>query len=362
MEPSFTIIVIAQILGLISWLLLLYSYTKEEINDLLFLQIFVAVFDVASYLLLGADAGMLICLVELIKTILYYKTDKDRLIFWIGLICYTLIGLLTIDHWFAILPVLGSIIDSYGTSKDSKSANIASIISNALWVAYDLIILSYIGALTDAIVIICNISVLVFGFSRVLRISKFRIIKYTYLTRKTIDEIYNLDLKNFGENNLWDKNYQMDIYRRNRDSMFIIKYKHNFVGYINYLNIIPEEYESLKRKRTMPELFDLDTIYPFRRNRKSYLIIESINIEKKYEREEAIVLIDKKFRSFLRLKHSRKIFIHGILGYGFTDFEKQVYECIGFNKVKDLEDNITLYELDEDSIKRCLLLKKDNES
>ena len=138
-------VIIAQILGLISWLLLLYSYTKEDIDELLYLQIFVAVFDVASYLLLGADAGMLICLVELIKTVLYYKTDKDRMIFWIGVVCYALIGMLTIDHWFACLPVLGSIIDSYGCSRDSKTANIASIISNALWVAYDIIILSFIG-------------------------------------------------------------------------------------------------------------------------------------------------------------------------------------------------------------------------
>ena len=354
MDSSIVIVVIAQILGLISWLLLLYSYTKEEINDLLYLQIFVAVFDVASYLLLGADAGMLICLVELIKTILYYKTDKDNLIFWIGTICYTLIGLLTIDHWFAILPVLGSVIDSYGTAKDSKSANIASIISNILWVIYDLIILSYIGALTDAVVIVCNVGVLLFGFNKILRINKFRIIKYSYLTKKTINNIYNLDKKNFGEDNLWDKDYQLDVFKKNNDSMFIIKYKHDFVGYINYLNIIEEEYERLKRKRTMPDSFDLNTIIKFKKNRKSYLVIESINIDKKYEQVETIVLIDKKFRHFLRLKHSRGIYIHGMIAYALSDFEKQVYESIGFTKIKELDNNIILYEIDENSIKRCI--------
>ena len=321
---------------------------------MLFLQIVVAVFDVASYLLLGADAGMLICLVELIKTILYYKTDKDLLIFWIGVICYSLIGLLTIDHWFAILPVLGSVIDSYGTAKDSKSANMASIVSNILWVIYDLIILSYIGALTDAIVIACNIGVLFFGYSKLLKISKFRIIKYQYLTMKTIDKIFALDMENYGIDNLWEKDYQMDVYKRNNDSLFIIKYKHDFVGYINYLNIDEDEYYRLRRKRIMPDYFDLKCIGPFVRNRKSYIIIESININKKYASEEAIVLIDKKFRSFLRLKHSRKIYIHGILGYALTDFEKQVYECLGFTKVKKLEDKIVLYELDSDRIKNCL--------
>ena len=33
------------------------------------------------FAILGADAGLLICGFELAKTILYYKTDKDNLIF-----------------------------------------------------------------------------------------------------------------------------------------------------------------------------------------------------------------------------------------------------------------------------------------
>ncbi len=350
METSFLIIVIAQVLGLISWILLLISYTKEDIDELLFLQIFVALFDVLSYLLLGADAGILICFIELVKTILYYKTDKDRIIFWIGVIGYFLIGLLTIDHWFACLPVLGSLIDSYGTSRDSKSANICSILSNLLWVAYDLIILSYIGAITDSVVIICNISVLVLGYSRLLRISKFRIIKCHYLSKKTVDDIYNLDLKNYGEDNIWDKNYQVNVYQKNPDSMFVIKYKNDFIGYINYLNLIPEEYEAIKRKRGVPNYYPLESIIPFKKNRKSYLLIESINIKPQYEKEETITLIDKKLKSFIKMKHNRKIYIHKILAFGFSNFEKDVYDTIGFQRIKEFDNQVILYEYDLDTI------------
>ncbi len=354
MEDSLVIVIIAQVLGLISWLLLLYSYTKEDIDKLLYLQIFVAVFDVASYLLLGADAGMLICLIELVKSILYYKTDKDKMIFWIGIIFYFLIGLLTIDHWFACLPVLASLIDSYGTARDSKSANIASIVSNLLWVFYDVIILSYVGAVTDGIVIVCNISVLLLGYSRLLKISKFRIVKCNYLNKKTIDNIYNIDVKKFGIENVWDKNYQKQIYEKNNDSLLEIKYKHNFVGYINYLNITPELYENLKRKRTMPTKLDLDSIIEFKRNKKSYVLIESINLEPQYEKDQTIEAIDKKLKYLLRIKRSRKIYIHGIIAYGFTDFEKQLYNQIGFKNIKELDDNIILYELESDDIKGIL--------
>ena len=73
MDVNLIVIITAQVFGIISWLLLMYSYTKEDIDKLLFIQILVCLFDVISYLLLGADAGILICLVELIKTVLYYK-------------------------------------------------------------------------------------------------------------------------------------------------------------------------------------------------------------------------------------------------------------------------------------------------
>ena len=354
MDLSTIVVIIAQILGLISWILLLISYTKEDIDDLLLIQIFVAFFDVASYLLLGADAGLLICLVELVKTILYYKTDKDDLIFRIGVICYALIGILTVRHWYAILPVLGSLVDSYGTSKDSVKANIASIVSNLLWTWYDLIILSYIGAFNDIVVVICNISVLLLGYSRIMRINKFRIVKYLYLNKQDLEDIYNLDAKNYGKENLWDKEYQLAVYKRNNDSFFAIKYKHDFVGYINYLNIIPEEYDRIKRLRTMPDKIDLNTIIQFKRNKKSYILMESINVKKEYEKEQTSELINKKIKSFMNLKKNRKIYIHGILAYGLTDFEKDTYKYLGFKKIKELKDNIDLYELDADAIKEYL--------
>lgn len=354
MDSNFIIIIVAQVFGIISWLLLMYSYTKEDIDKLLHIQILVCFFDVISYLLLGADAGLLICVVELLKTILYYKSNKDKMIFYISIISYLVIALLTVKHWYAILPVIGSIIDSYGTSKDSKMANICSIVSNSLWTIYDLLILSYIGAVNDIVVVFCNISILALGYSRLMHISKFRIVKYNYLTKKTVEKIYKLDLKNLGEDNTWDKDYQMEVYKRNPDSFFAIKYKHDFVGYINYLNIPEEEYERLKRSRKMPDNFDLDKILKFKANKKSFIVIETINVKKEYEKDETIELITKKINSFIKTKHRQRIYIHGILGYTINEFEAKIYESIGFTKTKELEDNIYLYELDENKIKKLI--------
>ena len=352
MSMNAIVIIVAQIFGIISWLFLMYSYTREDIDELLFIQILVCVFDVLSYLLLGADAGLLICLVELIKTIAYYKSDKDDLIFKVGVVFYILIGFLTVKNWYAILPVLGSVIDSFGVSKDSKTANICSILSNTLWTIYDIYILSYIGAINDAVVIICNISVLFLGYSRLMHISKFRIVKYNYLTKKTIDKIYNLDLKNFGSDNTWEQKYQLDVYKRNKDSFFAVKYKHEFAGYINYLNVVEEEYNRLKNIRKIPDKIELDKIIKFKPGRKSYILIESINVKKEYEKEQTMDLIYKKLKSFINIKHRQRIYIHGIISFATSDFEKKIYEEMKFIKIKDVQDGESLYELPVEVIKK----------
>ncbi len=345
MEIGLIIFIIAQVFGIISWLLLIYSYTREDIDKLLFVQILVCLFDFISYLLLGADAGLFICLIELLKTIFYYKSNKDHIIFCFCLVAYLVVGLFSIRHWFAILPVLGSIIDSFGTSKDSKTANICSIISNTLWTIYDILILSYIGAFNDIVVVICNILILFRGYSRLMKISKFRIIKTNYLTKKNIDDIFDLDKKNYGVDNTWDKNYQLDVFKRNKDSFFIIKYKHDLVGYINYLNITFDEFEKMKRRKVYPDYLDESQIIPFKANKKTYILIESINIKPEFDKEETIELINKKLHNFIKLKRRQRIYIHGLLGIGLTSFQKELYEKIGFNKIKKYKDNINLYEL-----------------
>lgn len=354
MDSRLIVIIVAQVFGIVSWLLLLYSYTKEDIDKLLFIQILVSAFDIISYLLLGADAGLLICVVELIRTILYYKTNKDGLIFIISMILYTVIAVVTFKNWYALLPIAGSIIDAYGTSKDSKLANYCSIVSNTLWTIYDIYILSYIGALNDIVVVICNICVLVFGYSRLMHISKFRIVKYNYLTRKAVDKIYKMDLDNYGIDNTWNKDYQLELYKRNKDSLYAIKYKNDFVGYINYLNIPEEEYLRLKNVRKMPKSFDLDLIKPFRQGRKAYIAIETINVKKEYEKDQTVELIVKKLDRFVNAKYRQKIYIHGVLGFPMNEFEEKVYKSLGFIKVKNLEGNAKIYELSETGIKSLL--------
>lgn len=181
------LVFIAQILTLIGWILFLISYYRDKIDELLYLQILACLLDTLSYILLGADAGLFICLIEAVKTYLYYKTNKDDIIFKGAIVIYIIIGIFTIKTWYSLLPVIASILDSYGCSKDSKTATIMGIISYTLWTIYDIIIMSYVGALTDIFVVISNILVLTLGYKKIKKLRKLQRKKINNFKRKIIN-------------------------------------------------------------------------------------------------------------------------------------------------------------------------------
>lgn len=74
-----------QLLGLLAWLLLLISYYRKDTNRILLLQVIATILYCVHYLLLNAYSGLFICLVEVICDFLYYKTDKDELIYKISI-------------------------------------------------------------------------------------------------------------------------------------------------------------------------------------------------------------------------------------------------------------------------------------
>ena len=69
------IFIFAQIIGLISWGLLVYSYYKKNIDDILLIQVIGGIFEIIHYFLLGAFSGLVVVILELIRDYSYYKTD-----------------------------------------------------------------------------------------------------------------------------------------------------------------------------------------------------------------------------------------------------------------------------------------------
>ncbi|MBR3161831.1 MAG: YgjV family protein [Bacilli bacterium] len=154
------IFIFAQLIGLISWSLLVYSYYKKDINNILKYQVIGGIFEILHYFLLGAFSGLVVVVLELIRDFSYYKTKHDKYIFIISLPVYFFIGYYSYNHIIDLLPVAASAIDGYALTTKKKIAVIGSIINNSLWLLYDLYCGSLIGVIAEIIFIMSNLYII----------------------------------------------------------------------------------------------------------------------------------------------------------------------------------------------------------
>ena len=154
------IFIFAQIIGLISWGLLVYSYYKKNIDDILLIQVIGGIFEIIHYFLLGAFSGLVVVILELIRDYSYYKTDYDKYIFIISLPVYFFIGYFSYNHLIDLLPVIASTIDGYALTNKKSIAIIGSIINNSLWFIYDVYCMSIVGVIAELLFIISNIYII----------------------------------------------------------------------------------------------------------------------------------------------------------------------------------------------------------
>ncbi len=152
-----------QLLGIVAWLLIVLSYYRENTNKILVFQIISTVLWCLHYYFLGAYSGLFICIFEVIRDSLYYKTDSDDYIFLGSIPIYILYGFFTYSGIIELLPILSSTIDGYTLTKKKKIVVFGAVVSYTLWVIYDIAVKSYSGALTDGIVCLSNISILIFN-------------------------------------------------------------------------------------------------------------------------------------------------------------------------------------------------------
>ena len=152
-----------QLIGIIAWLLILLSYYRKNTNRILVFQIISTVLWCLHYFLLGAYSGLFICIFEVIRDSLYYKTDEDDMIFIVSIPIYILYGILSYSGLIELLPIFSSTIDGFTLTKKKKIVVFGAVVSYTIWVIYDIAVKSYSGAFTDGLVVISNLSILLFN-------------------------------------------------------------------------------------------------------------------------------------------------------------------------------------------------------
>ena len=201
------IYIIAQIIGIVAWLFFLMSYFCKRINKIIFLQFISSVFYCINYLLLGAWSGLFVSMFEGIKELGYYKTDKDKCIFLITIPIYVLIAFISEKSILMIIPIIASIIDGYGILKNRNTVVMCGIVSNVLWIIYDLYYLNYAIAFSDFTIAFFNFCILNYNYSKFLRRNNVYTVNRKNISMSTLKKIfrsskylYNKSKKNLEKN------------------------------------------------------------------------------------------------------------------------------------------------------------------
>lgn len=155
--------IIIQVIGIVAWIMLGLSYYRKDTDRILVFQIIGTFLYCVHYGLLGAWSGLFICACETIFDLGYYKTDKDKYIYMASIPIRIIGGMIGFSTFIDILPITASLTDGYTLTKKKNVVVIGAVISYTMWVIYDIFVGSYSGAFTDGLIVLSNLSILLFG-------------------------------------------------------------------------------------------------------------------------------------------------------------------------------------------------------
>lgn len=151
-----------QLIGLIAELFLICSYFRKDTNHILSFHIISGVLNSIHYFLLGAFTGAIVYVLEGIRDYLYYKTDKDQVVFIVSAIIHILFSLFQAKYWYDFLTIIASLIDGYSCTLDKRRLHIGSVISYSFWIIYNVCVMSISGLIMDGLILLANIYILLF--------------------------------------------------------------------------------------------------------------------------------------------------------------------------------------------------------
>jgi len=337
------IFILAQVFGIIAWFLLAISYYRENTKRILFVQLLSILFYCLNYLFLGAFTGIIVIIIELIRDYAYYKTDKDNLVFLCSIPLYMILAYFSRNDLIELIPIAASLFEGFTLTKKKYIVVPGALLVYTLWIVYDMAVMSYTGAVTDAIIVGSNLLIIIGYFIRVKRIKDFKVISNHHIDKDTLKSIYSLDKSNYDKKILWDSKYQEDLYNRNKDSFSFIEYKNEILGYVNYLVLDKEEFDEIVTLSKLKINYNKEDILNYKLDSDNYVIIDSIVINPDYENKKVVNLFASVIKKYFKTKEKQGYKISDIIAVGVTDFEKDVLKASSFTEVKELENKHILF-------------------
>jgi len=158
MDLSFSY-VLSQIFVILYYLIYSSTYQLKDNKKILGYGIIATILSAISYMLLGAYTGMFMCLIAIIRNLIFQKENKNLISFIFIIILTLLFLIMTFDSWFCLFNGLATLLYTYALwQKDTKVYKFLGIIVNLLMVIYNGYIKSILGFIFILISLISSIT------------------------------------------------------------------------------------------------------------------------------------------------------------------------------------------------------------
>ncbi len=338
--------ILSQVAALAAWIFFALSYHVKRENKMILFQIISGLLYCTSYIVAGATTGFLISLFETITAYSYYKTDKDKYIYLFTLPIYILIGYFSSssDGLFVLVPIFGSIIDGYGMIRNNKIMVITGVASNFLWIFYDLYYLEYITALGDLLLVISNLSIVVYGIYKYIKRDNVKMTMPKNLTDDELNIIAKLDEEFYDKVYRWGYYRLKELYLIEKDSYIIIKDKKNIIGYICLINTSLDVYKRVIDGDIMIDDYGPAEVRKYRKNENLYINLNSIVLKREYNNKDIVKRIENYIKKFINKKLKENYKIKEVYIYTVNELEEKIVKDLEFEKIKKITEECILYK------------------
>lgn len=158
--------ILAQILGGLGILIYVIMYHSKEVNNVLHKKFWMDILWASHYFLIGGYAGCATNVVCCAREVVFMNNDKKVFQSKAWLILFLVINwIAAFLTWKGVYSILPATVSTLGTfsfwQKNMKVARIIAMINNVLMFTYDVMVLSYMGMVGEALVFFSVISALV---------------------------------------------------------------------------------------------------------------------------------------------------------------------------------------------------------
>ncbi len=186
--------IVIQAIGVVAMILTIGCYQFKKRAHILLAQYLGNALWCIHYFFLGAYTALIMNALNVFRGIIYSLDKKwAKHYAWVFLfaILSTILGIITFDKWFSVLPIIGTVIATFALKiSHENTLRKVYIISVPPWICYNLLAKSYPGAISSLFTMI----------SLVVAIIRYREKKTKNTLQQKIEKFEKVDSEIFAKN------------------------------------------------------------------------------------------------------------------------------------------------------------------